>query len=173
MTQDTAPQSTASTKSATPSATAPYDVQFLDSMSAHHTSAIQMATMAQGSIQRPELKKLIANIPGDQQKEIDQMKAWRDQWYAGAAKSESMAMPGMDGGMNMDMSHMQSMKPGKDYDVMFIDMMTPHHDGAVTMAREALTKAEHPEIKTLAQHIIDAQTKEIAQMKAIKDSLKK
>lgn len=68
-------------------ATAPYDLQFLDTMSAHHASAIQMATMAHGSIQQPQLKQLVKSIPGDQQKETDQMKAWRDQWYPGAAKA--------------------------------------------------------------------------------------
>jgi uncharacterized protein (DUF305 family) len=33
------------------------------------------------------------------------------------------------------------------------------------MSRDAIGKAEHQEIKTLAQQIIDAQTKEIDQMK--------
>lgn len=74
--------------------------------------------------------------------------------------------------MNMDMSRMQSMQPGPAYDAMFIDMMTPHHEGAVTMAQEALVKAEHPEIKTLAQQIIDAQTNEITPMKKAKGLLK-
>ena len=53
---------------------------------------------------------------------------------------------------------------GKDYDVMFLDMMTPHHMGAITMAKEALMKAEHPEVKTLAGQIIKAQEAEIKQM---------
>ena len=53
---------------------------------------------------------------------------------------------------------------GKEFDLMFLDMMTPHHAGATTMAKEALAKAEHPEIKTLAQNIIREQEKEIKQM---------
>lgn len=47
----------------------------------------------------------------------------------------------------------------------FIEQMIPHHDGAVAMATLALTKATHPEIKTLAEAIIDAQTKEINDMR--------
>ena len=43
-------------------------------------------------------------------------------------------------------------------------MVTPHHAGAVTMAKEALMKAEHPEIKTLANQIIKAQEAEIKMM---------
>ena len=155
-------------------AAAPYDLQFLDAMSAHHASAVEMAKMAQSKIQQSRLKELVAKILGDQPKEIDQMKAWRDQWYPGAAKSDNMAMGGRGGrggSMNMDMSHMKSMKSGAGYDGMFIDMMTPHHEEAVTMAKEALTKAEHPEIKALAQRIIDAQTKEIELMKKVKAGL--
>ena len=68
---------------------------------------------------------------------------------------------------------MQSMKGGHDFDAMFIDMMVPHHESAVAMSRDAIVKAEHPEIKALAQRIIDAQTKEIDQMKTWKATLGK
>lgn len=151
-------------------ATAPYDLQFLDTMSKHHQGAVEMAAMARGKIEHPGLQKLVERIPGDQQKESDQMKAWRDQWYPGAALAENMEMPGMAASMNMDMGMMKTMGAGHDYDVMFIDMMVPHHEGALVMSREALTRAEHPEVKTLAQQIIDAQTREIEQMKKWKAS---
>jgi len=78
-----------------------------------------------------------------------------------------MDMPGMmDAMKGMNMDHMKKMKTmeGADFDGMFLDMMIPHHQGAVTMAKDALNKAEHAEIKTLAQQIIDAQQKEIEMM---------
>jgi uncharacterized protein (DUF305 family) len=46
----------------------------------------------------------------------------------------------------------------------FIEQMVPHHDGAIAMAKLALQKAKRPEIKTLAENIINAQEKEIADM---------
>jgi predicted outer membrane protein len=52
-----------------------------------------------------------------------------------------------------------------DVDLWFIDNTTAHHQGAVDMAREALTKAKHPELKTFARQIIKDQTTEIGQMK--------
>ena len=52
-----------------------------------------------------------------------------------------------------------------NYDLRFIDAMTMHHQGAVVMAKEALEKSKRPEIKQLANNIIKAQNKEIAQMK--------
>ncbi len=52
------------------------------------------------------------------------------------------------------------------FDRQFIDMMVPHHQSAVEMARVALTRAQHPQIKKLAQSIISDQNSEISQMKA-------
>lgn len=164
-TQASTSQSSTVTATAASVATAPYDHQFIDMMSKHHRGAIEMATMAQGKIEHSGLKELVKTIPIDQQKEIDRMKSWRDQWYPGAAIAENTNMPGMSSGMNMDMSGMQSMNAGHDFDAMFIDMMVPHHESAVAMSRDAIGKGEHPEIRTLAQQIIDAQTKEIDQMK--------
>jgi uncharacterized protein (DUF305 family) len=51
-----------------------------------------------------------------------------------------------------------------DFDRMFLQMMIPHHQAAIAMAEQALTQAEHPEIKTLAQDIITTQRAEIGEM---------
>lgn len=48
----------------------------------------------------------------------------------------------------------------------FIQMMIPHHQGAVYMANLALSKAMHPEMKKLAEAIKTSQSREIEQMKA-------
>lgn len=51
-------------------------------------------------------------------------------------------------------------------DAHFIEQMIPHHEDAITMAKLAQTKAQHPEIKQLAENIIDSQGQEINQMKS-------
>lgn len=50
------------------------------------------------------------------------------------------------------------------FDLMFIDMMILHHEGAVAMAQVALERGEHPEIVQLAEEIISAQKREITQL---------
>ena len=168
-TSTTAPTET--TASSPRAATVNYDLEFLDTMAKHHEQAIQMAKAAQGKVQLAGLKDMTQRLPDEQQKEVDQMKAWREQWYPGDAPADTMQMPGMGSSMNMDMSHLDSMKSGKAYDSMFLDMMIPHHQGAIQMAQDALAKAEHPEVKVLAQQIIDKQQKEIDQMKLWKSKL--
>jgi uncharacterized protein (DUF305 family) len=52
------------------------------------------------------------------------------------------------------------------FDQQFIDMMVPHHEGAVAMAEIAQVRATHPEILELAENIIRSQAEEIGQMRA-------
>jgi uncharacterized protein (DUF305 family) len=51
------------------------------------------------------------------------------------------------------------------HDRHFIEMMIPHHEGAIAMAQLAPSQAKHPEIKQLAALMIKAQTSEIGQMR--------
>ena len=64
-------------------------------------------------------------------------------------------------GMNMDDSMLMTADP---FDREFIDMMVPHHQGAIRMARVQLAKGKDPQLRKLATAIIAAQSKEIEQM---------
>ena len=154
-------------KSSPNAAAQAYDLQFLDTMSHHHQGAVDMAKVAVEKAQHPELKAFAQKIIADQNKEIAQMKDWREKWFKDKPMAMNMEMPGMNDSMKMmtgdGMKKMEA-ATGNDFDLMFLDMMTPHHAGAITMSKEALTKAEHPEIKTLANQIIKAQEAEIKMM---------
>lgn len=68
------------------------------------------------------------------------------------------------GTMNQSMS-MDLGPADAEFDLRFVDAMIPHHQGAVEMAKEAQQKSKRPEIQKLAADIIQAQDKEIAQIK--------
>ncbi len=139
-----------------PMSSAPFDAQFIDSMTEHHRGAITMAQQALKESQRPEIKQLAQNIITTQQQEIDQMAAWRKQWYPDVQRT---------GGMGMAMGDMQvSGDTSTPYDQRFITAMIAHHQGAIAMAKEAQTKAQHPEVRQLADAIIKAQQAEVAQL---------
>jgi uncharacterized protein (DUF305 family) len=64
------------------------------------------------------------------------------------------------------MTHNMDLGPADaDYDLRFIDAMIPHHEGALVMAQDLAQKTKRPELQKLAKDVINAQTKEIAQMK--------
>lgn len=72
--------------------------------------------------------------------------------------------------MNSMMMNMDLGAADKEFDLRFINAMTPHHEGAVTMAQDALNKSKRPEVKQLAQDIITSQSVEIEQMKQWKQA---
>ncbi|MGL6343011.1 MAG: DUF305 domain-containing protein [Waterburya sp.] len=153
-------------------ADADYDLRFIDGMAVHHQGAVVMAEEALTKAQHPELKKLAQAIIAAQNNEISQMKAWRTAWYP-QADSAPMAYHSQMGHM-MPMSDeqkqgmMMSMDLGSadpEFDLRFINAMLPHHEGALVMAKDALGKSSHPEIKKLAQDILTSQQQEITQMK--------
>ena len=51
-----------------------------------------------------------------------------------------------------------------DFD--FVRGMIPHHQGAIDMAKVQLAHGKNPEIRAMAQKIIDDQQREIAEMQA-------
>lgn len=59
---------------------------------------------------------------------------------------------------------------GGDIDELFINMMVPHHEGALEMARIAQERSQRPEILEMADAIIASQSEEIAQMKTWKQT---
>jgi uncharacterized protein (DUF305 family) len=147
------------------------DLRFIDAMTPHHQGAVEMAKEAQQKSKRPEIQKLATDIIQAQDKELDQMKQWRTAWYPKASDTP-MAY-------DAQMGHMMAMSPEQkkgmmmsqnlgaadaDFDLRFINAMIPHHEGAVTMAKEALSKTKRPEIKQMAKAIVTSQQAEIQQM---------
>ncbi|MEQ1604009.1 MAG: DUF305 domain-containing protein [Pyrinomonadaceae bacterium] len=152
-------------KSSPDAAKAEYDLQFLDTMIAHHQGAVDMAKLIPGKALNGELKKLGLQIISSQEKEIAAMRAWRANWFGGKPEALNMEMTGMAGSMaGMDMKKLDGLS-GKAFDIEFVKQMIPHHEGAVVMAKEAQKKAKKDEIKTLAASIIRDQEAEISQMK--------
>ncbi|MBW4623838.1 MAG: DUF305 domain-containing protein [Cyanosarcina radialis HA8281-LM2] len=153
-------------------ADANYDLRFIDGMILHHQGAVVMAKDVLAKSKRPELLKLGKDIIAAQDKEIAQMKKWRQTWYP-QASATPMAW-------NSQMNHMMAMSPEQikamrmdvdlgaadgEYDLRFIKAMIPHHEGAVVMAQDLLQKSKRPELQKLAKDVIASQQTEIDQMK--------
>lgn len=155
-------------KSAPDAEKQPYDLQFIDAMIVHHQGAVKMAQMVLGKTHRDELKGFAQKTIDDQTKEIAQLTNWRNEWYPGKPSALNMNMPGMmNQGMKiMNSEHMKTMDEmePEHFDNHFLNMMIPHHQGAIDMSKEALKKAEHQEIKDMANRIIASQSEEIKQM---------
>ena len=97
---------------------------------------------------------------------FDQNQAQNTPATEAGGKQDTMHGGSMNHGSGMNHSMAMDLAPADaNYDLRFIDAMTPHHQGAVEMAQEALKKSQRPEIKKLAQDIIAAQEREIKELK--------
>lgn len=77
----------------------------------------------------------------------------------------------MDDAMALSMDDMAGTlreRSGEGFDLAFLDLMIAHHQGAVEMATLARERAEHEELRAMAEAIIVAQTEEIATMRGWK-----
>jgi uncharacterized protein (DUF305 family) len=69
--------------------------------------------------------------------------------------------------MQKMMDDMNAVKMTGDFDLDFANMMIPHHQSAVDMAQDYLPKGKDEKIKGMAQKIIEAQRKEIEQLRTM------
>ncbi|MGC4154547.1 MAG: DUF305 domain-containing protein [Propionicimonas sp.] len=170
----TAQQTPTDTTAAPAAAHNAADTEFAQMMIIHHEGAIEMADLAVQRATTPEVTALGERITAAQGPEIDLMTGWLQEW--GEPVNPDMA--GMDhGGMDMDgMDQAAAMEElagltGVDVDRRFLDLMTAHHEGAITMARAVIDAGQNPDVQQLAQQIVDAQTAEIAEMAKLRAGL--
>lgn len=65
-----------------------------------------------------------------------------------------------------EMHRLMAAASGETIDQAYIAKMIAHHQGAVAMAEVAIRDSHDPEVRRMAQAVIDAQTREIAEMRA-------
>jgi len=151
------------------SSAVPFDRAFIDAMVPHHRSAIAMARDAKDAgLANPDLVKIADDVISTQQEEIDRMLEWRTEWYGSTElEPEDTALSTL--GLTSSQAGMAMMEMDfsavADVDSAFAEKMIGHHEGAIRVAEVAQDKAEHDEVKSLAEAIVSAQQREIDVMK--------
>jgi uncharacterized protein (DUF305 family) len=154
------------------------DAGFARDMSLHHAQAVEMGMYAFQKSQDSEIQILGYDIATTQQYQIGEMNAWLQDWGLSTtppkgrmswmtegtkALQANGLMPGM--ATADDLTKLKSLS-GKDFDILFCQLMLRHHLGGVHMADEALKLVTTQEVKTLAQQIQQGQELEITTLTA-------
>jgi uncharacterized protein (DUF305 family) len=139
------------------------DERFIDAMVPHHQGAIDMAQVALERAEHPEILALAEEIVSAQETEIGQLNAIKQEQFGTSEVSMEMSTAEMEGmGMTTSPEELANQEP---FDRAFIDAMIPHHESAISMASVALAESENPEIREIAGAIVEAQEREIEQMR--------
>lgn len=156
--------SSSSTSSATSSSRAA-DVMFAQMMVPHHRQAIEMADLALANPSTSaDVKALAEQVKAAQDPEIETMNGWLRRWGAPTTASMDHGTGGMMS--EEDMASLGAAR-GPAFNRMWLQMMIEHHRGAVTMAQDVLSSTETPDVKRLAQSVVDGQNTEIATMRGL------
>lgn len=154
-------------------AAADMERRFLSGMVPHHEMAVEMARIAQDRAAAPELKDLAQGMLSAQTSEIAQMQDIHRRLFNAELVPDMHAAHGMgmsmeEAGMEMDAAALTTAEP---FDQAFIDMMIPHHQGAIRMARVLLEDTQDDELRRLGEDIITVQSAEIEAMNALREKL--
>jgi uncharacterized protein (DUF305 family) len=138
------------------------DIEFIQQMIPHHQEAIDTSKEIIASTSNSKLKNFAVEVITTQQKEINQLKNWYQEWHGSAYVDDGQYQPMMP---NLDTKTLQAK------DQAYMEGMIAHHRGAVSMAEAMQGKAEHPEIQKMAEDIIRVQSLEITQLQMWLDEL--
>nr|BFF00745.1 hypothetical protein GCM10020241_24200 [Streptoalloteichus tenebrarius] len=135
-------------------------------MITHHRQALDMAALAPQRAGDEQVRGLAARISDAQGPEIAAMRAWLER--TGQAEQhgghDHASMPGMATPEQLAALRAAS---GGEFDRQFLRLMIAHHEGAVTMATDVLTRGVDVFVQEMAQDVIATQTAEITRMRAL------
>ncbi|KOV82232.1 hypothetical protein ADL03_24760 [Nocardia sp. NRRL S-836] len=142
------------------------DVAFAQGMVPHHEQALEMTELVTSRTDSTHVVDLAQRIAKAQQPEVDRMNGWLRSWGAPVQASSHGAHGHADNHGMVDLGNLADLH-GTEFDRQWLSLMIQHHRGAVDMAREHLDAGTDPEARKLAQDVIAAQEKEIAEMESL------
>lgn len=142
------------------------DTMFAGMMIVHHQQAVEMSTLAETRTENAVVKHFASHIKGAQEPEIEIMRGW----LKTAGSDGHWMHMGMPGLLSEDQMNDLRIASGNEFDVLFLQGMIAHHEGAIVMAKE-IEGSANPEVRKLAASIIKSQTAEIADMKSALENL--
>ncbi|MDX3071540.1 DUF305 domain-containing protein [Streptomyces sp. NPDC088354] len=144
------------------------DLSYTANMIAHHEQALVMTAYADTRASGTKVRALAARIDAAQGPEIKAMTAWlKENGGASPAAGHDhhhASMPGM--ATPAQLAELRAAR-GAAFDRLFLRLMIAHHEGAVTMATEVLSKGRNVQVGEWASEVIAQQSAEIGRMRSL------
>ncbi|MFI8320365.1 MULTISPECIES: DUF305 domain-containing protein [Streptomyces] len=158
--------------SAAPAVATAADTGFSRDMAVHHQQAVEMSFVVRDNTDDEEVRTLAFDVINTQANQRGMMLGWLDMWQAPKVSTDG-AMAWMEGhGSGMAATEMPGMATreqldrlrnakGRDAEILYLQLMIPHHQGGVAMGQAAVKQAKDPQVKALAEGIVRAQQSEV------------
>jgi uncharacterized protein (DUF305 family) len=132
---------------------------FAEAMIPHHQQAVDISEFALTNTSNSAVVAIAEKIIGEQAPEIEKMTPWLE----GDSADYSMMMDGM-----LSREQLAELEAAKDdeFDVLYVQYMVQHHEGAIAMAADALG-IDDPELSEFANDIIVNQSAEIEELMSL------
>lgn len=153
---------------ANPGAFGDVEVAFVQDMVPHHVQAMRMAELVPDRASDERVTSIAGRIAASQGPEIDTMQAWLSANGLPPAddQGDHTAHQGMPG-MATDAQMLQLVSAeGEEFDRLFLELMTAHHEGAIAMAENA-SGATNPVVADMVDDVVAGQSVEIQRMQEI------
>jgi uncharacterized protein (DUF305 family) len=141
------------------------DQAFMRHMSTHHLQGIELASIAAEKAANTHLRSLAKLMAASQAGEKQILGNWWASWFdlpmQICTAEERADMPGLLSNAQIEQLRGAT---SKDFDKLFVQLMTEHHAGAVKMADQELRAGSDPRLRVMAQSIRHEQQGEIALM---------
>jgi len=138
------------------------DTAFVSAMIPHHEAAVDAADLALSRAEHRRLESLAEGIVQFQSAELATLRTVRDVLEEAGVEEGDLGLSKSEQGMDHDPAELREVA---NFDCAFMEMMIPHHEGAIRMARAELKAGIHAELRQMSESIIDSQGFEIRQMK--------
>jgi len=139
------------------------DIDFATMMRVHHQSAIEMINLELAKGSDTAVKRMAEKMKVEQMREIESF----DRFLQTATKKEASERFATEfKGTIKAMDH-SNHAAGNSIDSEFINMMVPHHEGAIDMAQVYLKFGKNEELLQIARQIIQSQAEEVVLLKSL------
>lgn len=138
------------------------DAAFVEAMIPHHEQAVDAADLALSRGKHRQLEGLAQEIIQTQSVELATLRTVRDVLEGAGVEPDDLGLSEEEMGMGHDPAELRD---AQDFDCAFLEMMIPHHEGAIRVARMELRSGIHAELRQMSVNIVDTQGYEIRQMR--------
>lgn len=144
------------------------DRWFLRTMHRHHEAGLELSELAARRSSQRDLRVLGRLMAAEHAAQLRLMRSWWRGWYGGDLPAPTAEDRARMGGMpaEEDMQRLRR-EEGGVFDRLFCDLMIPHHEGGIVMARELLRTGGDPRLKLLCLAIDHSQVGQVARMRAL------